>query len=201
MRGLIGGFRGSAGGVGERFVMASMLDNQNHRAALALTLLHCTKHRTRIADHRLEAAGVEPTLCLFVDQLPRREFARTQKSRRSRSRHPAQRVEHLAQFVSALRHSFVHLGRIRGGKVRSSSKTSVGYGLHFVIPAGYQVQLNVPNARSNAKKRTEWGCRPLHRVNSRRHIAIVHCRETRCAFAGIANGTQLSGPNVVPAGQ
>lgn len=74
---------------------------QDNRIGLTLTVLRYAQHRTQIVDHRLEATGVQPTLRLLVDQFPRREVVREHRPRCAGSRYPAQRVEHLAQFVSA----------------------------------------------------------------------------------------------------
>jgi hypothetical protein len=81
---------------------------QDHRTGLTLTLLRDPNYGSQITDHCLEAARVQLALRLLVDQLPWRKIGRQQTPRRTRPRHPAQRIEHLAQYIPSLWRIFIH---------------------------------------------------------------------------------------------
>jgi hypothetical protein len=81
---------------------------EDHRIGLALTLLRDLNYGSQITDYGLDAARVQPALRLLVDQPPWRKIDRQQTPPRTGPRHPAQRIEPLAQFIPPLRPVFNH---------------------------------------------------------------------------------------------
>ena len=69
----------------------------------ALTALHPANDRAKVADHGLEAPRLQPAACLLIDRLPGWKVSGQHAPRRSCTGHPAQGIEHFAQFVLALR--------------------------------------------------------------------------------------------------
>jgi hypothetical protein len=105
---------------GARSTLAGRLQGppvENDRAGLTTTLLRDPDDRTQVIHHGLETAGLNPALRLLVDQFPRWKVIGQQTPRCTRAYDPAQRVEHLAQFVAALRCVLVHQGQVRSGEV------------------------------------------------------------------------------------
>ena len=60
------------------------------------------QQHAQIVDHLLEDARIDPSLCLLVDGLPRRQVVGHVSPRRAGAHDPSQGVEDLAKVVIAL---------------------------------------------------------------------------------------------------
>jgi hypothetical protein len=106
------------------------------RATCLLARFGRPQQHLQVVNQRLEYACFQPPPGLLVHHRPRRQVGGHHALGCACADHTPESVEHFTQAIYAMRHICSHQGQIWRDK-RSSSATSLGYGLRF-IPSVYR---------------------------------------------------------------